>query len=34
MLLARIEPEKPDHEQHTFECPTCEHSQTSLVAIK
>jgi len=34
MLLARIEPEKPGHEKHTFECPKCEHSQSSVVKIK
>ena len=28
MYLARIEPEKPRHDQRTFECPRCQHVET------
>jgi len=31
MWLARIEPDKPDHDLRTFECPTCEHTETKDV---
>jgi hypothetical protein len=32
-LLVRIEPDKPGFEQHIFECPKCEHSQSSIFKI-
>jgi predicted RNA-binding Zn-ribbon protein involved in translation (DUF1610 family) len=31
MMLARVMPESPGHEQRTFECPMCEHSESVLV---
>jgi transcription elongation factor Elf1 len=35
MWLARIEPtDKADHDQRTFECPQCEHSETLMVKFK
>jgi hypothetical protein len=34
MWLARIEPDKPDHDRRTFECPSCEHSHTEVVKYK
>jgi hypothetical protein len=35
MWLARIEPTgKSDHDQRTFECPQCEHSETMTVKFK
>jgi ssDNA-binding Zn-finger/Zn-ribbon topoisomerase 1 len=34
MLLARIEPEKPDHDKRTFECPKCEHSESVVVKFQ
>ena len=34
MWLARIEPDKPDHDLRTFECPDCEHTETKVVKFK
>ena len=34
MWLARIEPDKPDHDLRTFECPNCEHAETKVVKFK
>jgi len=34
MWLARIEPEKPDYDRRTFECPECEHSMTEVVKYR
>jgi hypothetical protein len=33
MMLARVMPESPGHEQRTFECPY-EHSESSLVKFE
>ena len=34
MWLARIEPDKLDHDLRTFECPSCEHTETKVVKYK
>jgi predicted RNA-binding Zn-ribbon protein involved in translation (DUF1610 family) len=34
MLLARIAPDKPDHDKRTFECPKCEHSESVVVKYR
>jgi hypothetical protein len=34
MWLSRIEPEKPDHDRRTFECATCNHSESVVVKFK
>jgi hypothetical protein len=35
MRLARIEPgDKPDHDQRTFECPTCDRVETRVFKYK
>jgi hypothetical protein len=34
MMLARVMPESPGHEQRTFECPMYEHSESSLVKFE
>ena len=35
MWLACIEPtDKPDYDQRTFECPRCDHSETTMVKFK
>jgi hypothetical protein len=31
MWLSCIEPDKPDHDRRTFECPQCDHSHTEVV---
>jgi len=31
MLLVRIFPDKPGHEQHTYECPRCADEITEIV---
>ena len=31
MLLARIEPDKPDHDKRTFVCSICDHSESFVV---
>ena len=30
MRLFGIEPERPGHELHSFECPKCKHIQTAI----
>lgn len=34
MWIARIEPDEPDHDRRTFECPECDHSVTEVVKYK
>ncbi len=34
MQLARIEPEKPDHDRRTFQCGKCGHSLSEVVKYK
>ena len=34
MWLARIAPDRPDHDQRTFECPECDHAITEIVKYK
>jgi hypothetical protein len=34
MWLARIEPDKPDHDRRTFECPVCDHVVRTVVKYK
>jgi hypothetical protein len=34
MMLARIEPDKPDHDKRTFECPSCNHIEFEVVKYK
>jgi DNA-directed RNA polymerase subunit M/transcription elongation factor TFIIS len=34
MILARIEPDKPNHDKRTFECPKCHHSESMVVKFK
>jgi DNA-directed RNA polymerase subunit RPC12/RpoP len=34
MWIARIEPDEPDHERRTFECPECNHSIIEVVQYK
>ncbi len=34
MLLALVEPDKPDHDKRTFECPVCEHSESFVAKYK
>jgi ssDNA-binding Zn-finger/Zn-ribbon topoisomerase 1 len=34
MMLARIEPDEPDHDKRTYECPKCEHAETVVVKYK
>ncbi len=31
MLLTRIEPDKPDHDRRTFECPECAYQESIVV---
>jgi hypothetical protein len=31
MWLAHIEPDKPDHDRRTFECPRCQHELAVVV---
>jgi hypothetical protein len=31
MMLARIEPHTPGYDMRTFECPACDHSQSTVV---
>jgi hypothetical protein len=31
MWLARIEPDKPDHDRRTFECRDCDYTKTVVV---
>ena len=34
MWLTRIEPDEPDHDRRTYECPECDHSITEVVKYK
>jgi hypothetical protein len=34
MWLARIEPDKPDHDKRIFECPRCQHETTEIVKYR
>ena len=34
MLLSRIEPNVPDHDKRTFECPACGHERSEVVKFK
>ena len=31
MWISRIEPDKPDHDKRTFECPACDGVMTAIV---
>jgi len=31
MWIARIEPDKPDHDKHTFDFSRCDYQQTKIV---
>jgi transcription elongation factor Elf1 len=33
MALVRIFPDKPGHDQRTYECPRCEHEITEIVEL-
>ena len=34
MLLSRIEPDKPDHDKRTFDCPICNTSESFVVKYR
>ena len=34
MWLARIKPDKPDHDKRTYECPQCDHVMTGIVKYR
>ncbi len=34
MLLVLIEPDKPDHERRTLECPPCKHAISEVVKYR
>jgi len=34
MWLARIEPDSPDHDKRTFECPKCENVLSEIVKYR
>jgi hypothetical protein len=34
MMLARIEPYKPNHDKRTFECFDCDHVESMVVKIQ
>jgi len=34
MLLARIEPDAPDHDKRSFECSACGHEHSEVVKFK
>ena len=34
MMLARIEPDMPDHEKRSFECPNCGDEHREVVKLK
>jgi hypothetical protein len=34
MLLTRIEPDKPDHDRRTFECPECAYEESLVVKYR
>jgi hypothetical protein len=31
MWLATVEPDKPDHEKRSYECPRCQHEEEHVV---
>jgi hypothetical protein len=31
MWIARIEPDKPDHDKRTFDCSLCDYQETKIV---
>lgn len=33
MMLARIEAHGPEYRKRTFECPSCNHSESALVKL-
>jgi predicted RNA-binding Zn-ribbon protein involved in translation (DUF1610 family) len=33
MYLARLQPEKPDQDRLTFECPECKYVETEIVRV-
>ena len=34
MWISRIEPDKPDHDKRTFECPACDGVMTAIVKYR
>jgi hypothetical protein len=34
MMLARIEPDKPDHDKRTFECSKCDNIESVVVKYR
>ena len=34
MWLDRIEPDEPEHDRRTFECPRCQHVETVVVKYR
>lgn len=34
MWLARIEPDRPDHDRRTFECPRCQNERVEVVKYR
>jgi DNA-directed RNA polymerase subunit RPC12/RpoP len=34
MWISRIEPDKPDHDKRTFECPACNGVTTAIVKYR
>jgi len=34
MWLKRIEPDKPGHDERTFECPRCLHTESLVVELR
>ena len=34
MTLAKIEPDKPNHDKRTFECPKCKHEENVIVKFE
>ena len=34
MMLDRIEPDKPEYDNRTFECPRCQHTESKIVKYK
>jgi transcription elongation factor Elf1 len=33
-MLDRIEPDKPEYDKRTFECPRCQHTESKIVKYK
>ena len=33
-MLSRIEPDAPDHDKRSFECPSCGNEHTEVVKFK